>query len=78
MNGLAASPTFSAAIPTAPEMTRICSTLKDAEAVMPESPDLALTPRPKKFTGIRPVKNAVHEPVEPVYALPCTCAPTPG
>ncbi len=26
------------------EMTRICSALKDADAVMPESPDLALTP----------------------------------
>ncbi|MCY1242639.1 hypothetical protein D9M72_556130 [compost metagenome] len=61
-NGLAASPTFSAAAPTAMETTRICKTLKLSEVVAPVSVTLVLASRPSTLAGTRPFRKSSHEP----------------
>ena len=78
IKGLAASPTFRAAIPIAPEITSIWSTLKETEEVIPESVVFVVTSSPKKLEGIIPVRNAVHDPRVLVLPEALTSAPTPG
>ena len=64
--GLAGSPTFSAAMPTTMEITRICRMLKLAAAsIAPESVSSASTPRPRKFTGTIDCRKPSQEPSVP-------------
>ena len=66
-NGSAALPTFSAAMPTAIAITRICRTLKLTAVVATPSVTVVLAPRPRKFFGNRPVRKAHQSPDLPAY-----------
>ena len=76
-NGSAFSPTESTAMPTAMEMTRICSTLKLSETE-PSSP--AEPAMPRKFEGTRPLRKSIQPPwVEEASAASAeTPEPSPG
>ena len=63
-NGSARLPSFSAAMPTATEITMICSTLNETvEVTAPVVASAELeTVRPRKFCGIRPLRKFHHVP----------------
>src|SRR5690554_2039787 len=75
-NGSAGAPTFTAAMPSAMEMTSNCRTLNTGSA--PSS--VTFTPRPRMLSGTTPARNAHHEPVDDgaSAAAASTEEPMPG
>jgi len=67
-------------MPITSETTRICRMLKfTAVVTVSGSTTLELVSRPRKFTGIRPLRNPSHEPSLPEYVPGCSWpVPTPG
>ena len=65
-NGSAGLPIFSAAIPTAPDITRICRMLKLTEVCSPSAVSRVLADSPSTLAGTMLVTKASQDPWVPV------------